>query len=85
LVAFVSDDVEELHEIFSDPQTHTIGSGPFCDIQQIRARITRRLISHRDLGLCWYALRGRTTRRLIGNCGVFAGRTGVTEPDCSCC
>ncbi|MBF9128578.1 GNAT family N-acetyltransferase [Plantactinospora sp. S1510] len=81
LVAFVSDDVEELHEIFSDPQTHTIGGGPFRDIQQTRAWITRRLISHRDLGLCWYALRERSTQRLVGNCGVFAGRTGITEPE----
>lgn len=81
LVAFGHDDVEELHEIFSDPQTHTIGSGPFRDIQQTQAWITRRLTSHRDLGLCWYALRERTTQRLVGNCGIFAGRTGIIEPE----
>lgn len=81
LVAFGPDDVEELHEIFSDPQTHTIGGGPFPDIQQTQAWIRRRLTSHRDLGLCWYALRERATGRLVGNCGVFAGRTGIIEPE----
>lgn len=81
LAAFGPNDVEELHGIFSDPLTHTIGAGPVRDIQQTRAWITRRLTSHRDLGLCWYALRERTTQRLVGNCGVFAGRTGAVEPE----
>lgn len=81
LIAFHLDDVEELHEIFSDPRTHTIGSGPFHDVQQTEAWITRRLASHRNVGLCWYGLRERSTTRLVGNCGIFVGRTGVIEPE----
>jgi ribosomal-protein-alanine N-acetyltransferase len=81
LTAFQPSDAEELHEIFSDPHTHTIGNGPSRDIRETENWITRRQACHRDLGLCWYAIRERPTGRLVGNCGIFIGRTGATEPE----
>jgi len=75
------DDVSELHEIFSDPQAHTIGDGPFRDIAQTEAWIMRRVQTYQDHGLCWYAVRERSTGRLVGNCGIFPGRTGADEPE----
>lgn len=81
LTAFQPEDAEELHDIFSDPHTHTIGSGPFRDIRETEAWIARRHACQHELGLCWYALRERPTGRLIGNCGIFVGRTGTTEPE----
>ena len=70
-----------MHEIFSDPRTHTIGQGPLRDLAQTEAWIARRLDCHRELGLAWYMLRHRSTRRLVGNCGIFVGRTGQLEPE----
>jgi RimJ/RimL family protein N-acetyltransferase len=81
LSSFEFDDVAELHECFSDPQTHTIGNGPFRDIEQTEAWIERRIATYRDCGLCWYALRERSTGRLVGNCGILLGRTGAAEPE----
>jgi [ribosomal protein S5]-alanine N-acetyltransferase len=81
LSAFQPDDAEELHEIFSDPHTHTIGSGPFRDLRETENWISRRQASQHELGLCWYALRERTTGHLIGNCGILVGRTGPIEPE----
>ncbi|MFB9407038.1 GNAT family N-acetyltransferase [Dactylosporangium matsuzakiense] len=81
LTAFQPDDAEALHELFSDPHTHTIGDGPLRDIRETEHWITRRQACRRDLGLCWYALRERPTGRLVGNCGIFVGRTGPTEPE----
>ncbi|MFI5907552.1 GNAT family N-acetyltransferase [Dactylosporangium sp. NPDC051541] len=81
LHAVEPDDAEALHELFSDPQTHTIGDGPLLDIRETQSWISRRQACRRELGLCWYALRERASRRLVGNCGVFAGRTGPDEPE----
>jgi ribosomal-protein-alanine N-acetyltransferase len=81
LTAFQPNDAEELHEIFSDPHTHTIGSGPFRDIRETENWITRRQTCQHDVGLSWYGLRERSTGRLVGNCGIFVGRTGATEPE----
>jgi RimJ/RimL family protein N-acetyltransferase len=81
LTAVQPEDVGELHEIFSDPLTHTIGQGPFHTIGQTQVWIARRMDCHRDLGLCWYVVRETDTRRLVGNCGIFVGRTGPIEPE----
>lgn len=81
LAAVAFDDLEELHQIFSDPRTHSIGDGPFQDIRETEDWITRRLACQRDFGLCWYAVRERSARRLVGNCGIFPGRTGPNEPE----
>lgn len=81
LHAFELGDAAELHEIFSDPATFTIGSGPFRHLDQTQAWIQRRMETCRELGLCWYGLRQISTGRLIGNCGIFIGRTGTTEPE----
>jgi RimJ/RimL family protein N-acetyltransferase len=74
-------DSEELHEIFSDPRTHTIGDGPFTSSEQTRDWIGRRIETRLRSGLLWYAVRDRATGLLLGNCGVFAGRTGPDEPE----
>lgn len=81
LDSFTLDDTSELHEIFSDPQTHTIGDGPFTRISQTTSWIERRIAARATHGHYWYGVRDQDTRRLIGNCGVFVGRTGVAEPE----
>jgi len=78
---FRPEDAAALHEIFSDPQTHTIGDGPFTSPAQTAAWIDRRGETARQFGLLWYAVRDRVTGRLVGNCGLFAGRTGSEEPE----
>jgi RimJ/RimL family protein N-acetyltransferase len=78
---FRDQDAAELHEIFSDPETHTIGDGPFTSLAQTAAWITRRAETERQHGLLWYAGRARADGRLLGNCGLFAGRTGSAEPE----
>ncbi|MEQ4208018.1 GNAT family N-acetyltransferase [Actinopolymorpha sp. B9G3] len=81
LRAFRRDDAPALHEIFADPHTHTIGGGPFTRIEQTEAWIERRIATRTDLSLCWYGVRLKATGRLIGNCGIFVGRTGANEPE----
>jgi len=78
---FRDEDAAELHEIFSDPGTHTIGEGPFTSLTQTRAWISRRGETERQHGLLWYAVRARADGRMPGNCGLFAGRTGGAEPE----
>ena len=81
LDAFTAADAAELHELFADPQTHTIGSGPFAAVEQTQRWITNRLTAQRDHGLCWYALRCSETGLLIGNCGMLKGRSSFEEPE----
>ena len=81
LHAFTADDVVELHTLFADPDTHTIGSGPFTALEQTERWIANRVTAQRDLGLCWYALRCTDTGLLIGNCGIFQGRISFEEPE----
>ena len=78
---FRPEDAAELHEIFSDPATHTIGEGPFTSLAQTAAWIGRRGETERRHGLLWYAVCGRAGGRMLGNCGLFAGRTGGAEPE----
>jgi RimJ/RimL family protein N-acetyltransferase len=81
LRAFSLADAEELHVLFSDPLTHTIGSGPFTSLSQTEQWIHNRISTQREHGLCWYALRERDTDALIGNCGMLKGRTSYAEPE----
>ena len=78
---FRDEDAAELHEIFSDPETHTIGEGPFTSLAQTTAWISRRGEAERQHGLLWYAVRDRADGRMLGNCGLFPGRTGIAEPE----
>ena len=78
---FRPEEAAELHEIFSDPETHTIGEGPFTSLAQTAAWISRRAETERQYGLLWYAARDRADGRMLGNCGLFAGRTGSAEPE----
>ncbi|MFE9644677.1 GNAT family N-acetyltransferase [Streptomyces sp. NPDC006365] len=80
LRCFRPEDTAELHEIFSDPQTHTIGSGPLTAVAQTADWIERRMRAMQG-GLAWYGLRLRDSDLLVGTCGVFAGRTGAVEPE----
>ena len=81
LAVFTLEDAAGLHALFSDPATHTIGSGAVTDLGRTRAWIERRVDVHARLGLAWYALRARGEDTVIGNCGLFAGRTGEDEPE----
>jgi RimJ/RimL family protein N-acetyltransferase len=81
LKAFTQADAAELHELFADPQTHTVGSGPFTSFAQTERWIANRLIAQRDHGLCWYALRDSASGRLIGNCGMLKGRASYGQPE----
>ena len=78
---FRPEDAAELHEIFSDPETHTIGEGPLASLDETAAWISRRAEAERQHGLLWYAVRERDGGRMLGNCGLFAGRTGSAEPE----
>ncbi|MGW5387691.1 GNAT family N-acetyltransferase [Nocardia sp. NPDC003963] len=78
---FVFEDGPELHEIFGDPATHTIGDGPFTSPEQTHRWIGRRIESRERSGLLWYAVRDNDSGLLLGNCGLFAGRTGADEPE----
>ena len=55
---FRDEDAAELHEIFSDPETHTIGDGPLTCLAQTAAWISR-AETEREHGLLWYAVRAR--------------------------
>lgn len=81
LDAFTAEDALDLHHLFADPDTHTIGSGHFTGFEQTERWIANRVAAQRDHGLCWYALRCSETGLLIGNCGMFKGRTSVEEPE----
>lgn len=70
---FTFADAEELHALFSDPETNTIGSGPFTSLPQTHRWIQNRITAQNDHGLCWYALRAIDTDELIGNCGMLRG------------
>ncbi|WP_249999001.1 GNAT family N-acetyltransferase [Actinoplanes sp. M2I2] len=81
LNAFTADDAVELHALFADPETHTIGSGPFTAFEQTERWIAARVTAQHDHGLCWYALRCSETGLLVGNCGMLKGRTSFEEPE----
>jgi RimJ/RimL family protein N-acetyltransferase len=81
LTAFTAADARELHELFTDPLTHTIGSGPFHALEQTTEWIFNRVVAQREHGLCWYALRDRASGLLIGNCGMLKGRSSYAEPE----
>ena len=81
LDAFTADDAADLHELFADPHTHAIGSGPFTALAQTQQWIDNRVTAQRDHGLCWYALRCSDTGTLVGNCGMLRGRASVAEPE----
>lgn len=72
-------DSTELHAIFADPATHTIGSGPFANIEDTRDWLRRRAERRASHGVAWYGVR-RADGALIGNAGLFIGRTGA-EPE----
>ncbi|MEV4282992.1 GNAT family N-acetyltransferase [Actinoplanes xinjiangensis] len=74
-------DAAELHALFSDPLTHTIGSGPFTALDQTERWIRNRMRFRAEHGLCWYAVRTLDTGTLIGNCGLLAGRTWPAGPE----
>ncbi|WP_433794725.1 GNAT family N-acetyltransferase [Actinoplanes sp. CA-252034] len=81
LHTFTADDTGELHALFADPETNTVGAGPFAARRATERWIAHRVAAERDHGLCWYALRCSRTGLLIGNCGMFKGRTGAEEPE----
>jgi ribosomal-protein-alanine N-acetyltransferase len=78
---FRPEDAAELHEIFSDPETHTIGGGPLTSLAQTAAWISRRAETELQHGLQWYAACDGAGGGILGNCGLFAGRTGSAEPE----
>jgi len=79
LRAFGPGDAEELHEIFSDPATHSIGDGPIRDLAATRDWLRRRVERREQYGVTWYGVR-TANGDLIGNAGLFIGRTG-DEPE----
>jgi ribosomal-protein-alanine N-acetyltransferase len=81
LDAFTLSDTADLHILFADPLTHTIGSGPFTAVEQTERWIHNRVRFQEEQNLCWYALRERDTGKLIGNCGLLAGRTWPAGPE----
>lgn len=80
LRALASDDVADLHALFSDPRTHTFRSGPVADVAETATWIERSISRRRECGVTWYGIRRRDEPDLIGNVGLFIGRTG-DEPE----
>ena len=78
---FRPEDAPELHRDLQATETHTIGEGPFTSLAQTAAWISRRAETERQHGLLWYAVCDRDGGRMLGNCGLFAGRTGGAEPE----
>lgn len=74
-------DVQDLHALFSDPRTNTIGTGPYTAVEQTERWISNRQEAFEELGLAWYALRLHGSPHLVGNCGMLTGRTGASEPE----
>lgn len=72
-------DARELHVIFSDPATHTIGGGAVSDIEDTRSWLRRRDERRQQHGVAWYGVR-LPDGTLIGSAGLFIGRTGA-EPE----
>ncbi|HEV7897046.1 MAG TPA: GNAT family N-acetyltransferase [Planosporangium sp.] len=81
LTAVRPSDVDDLHEIFSGTTAQAGDAGAFSVREETRAWVRRRMEAAREHGLAWYVLRDRRTGELIGNCGLFAGRTGPVEPE----
>jgi RimJ/RimL family protein N-acetyltransferase len=81
LRAVTPGDVDDLHEIFSGATAHVVGAGAFSAREETRSWVLRRMEVEREHGLVWYVLRDRRTGDLIGNCGLFAGHTGLGEPE----
>ena len=55
---FTDHDADELHSIFSDPLTHTIGEGPVTDLEVTREWIRNRRTRATEFGVVWYQRRG---------------------------
>lgn len=72
---FTDADATELHEIFSDPDTHTIGDGPINDLSVTLDWIRGRRLRFAEHGVVWYAVHVRGYARLAGSAGLFMGRT----------
>jgi len=81
LRVFVPDDDQALHALFSDPKTHTIGSGPITDLTQTQTWIANRDAAFQRFGLAWYAVRLQGSESLIGNCGMLRGRKTSEQPE----
>lgn len=79
LDALTVSDAGDLHVLFSDPATHTIGDGPLDDVLETDAWLRRRVQRRRDHGVTWYGVRD-TAGTMIGDAGLFIGRTG-NEPE----
>lgn len=72
-------DLTDLHAIFADPETHTIGDGPVSTLQETRGWLENRAVRRRTQGVDWYGVR-TGAGELIGDVGVFLGRT-VPHPE----
>ncbi|MEV6605081.1 GNAT family N-acetyltransferase [Kutzneria sp. NPDC051319] len=63
LQCFEPADLAELHAIFSDPRTHTIGSGPFTTVEQTAGWIDRRMLVMHTSGLA-----GEAAHAVLAEC-----------------
>jgi RimJ/RimL family protein N-acetyltransferase len=72
---FEDSDADELHKIFSDPATQTIGDGPITDFALTREWIRHRHQRQQEHDVVWYSLRLLGTGTMIGNAALFMGRT----------
>jgi ribosomal-protein-alanine N-acetyltransferase len=50
LDAFTAGDAVDLHELFADPDTHTVGSGPFTALAQTQRWIANRVTALNSSG-----------------------------------
>ena len=72
-------DATDLHALFSDPATHTIGDGSVTHVTETGAWLRRRAQRRLDHGVTWYGVRD-PVGTMIGNAGLLIGRTGA-EPE----
>lgn len=74
-------DTSDLHAIFSDPQTNTIGDGPFLSVDQTVRWVAKRRSTYAEHGLAWYVVRLLDDDLLLGHCGMLIGRATASEPE----
>ncbi len=81
LTAVRPEDADDLHVLFGDPLTHTIGSGALPDVGDTAAWVARRIAIEREHGLRYYVARLRSDGTLVAACGLLLTRASVAEPE----
>jgi len=81
LTSVQREDADDLHVLFGDPLTHTIGAGALSHVDHTAGWIDRRLALQREHGLRYYVARHRSDGELVAACGLLLTRASAAEPE----